>query len=203
MLKKYYSAEQFIDDFDLVTNSARILNAGSNTTRFGGNCLNIDIQMKENVDLVTDMHSLPDDIGKFDAVICNAALQYCHSPMVVMNQFHQVLKPGGLLFIEAPWVQPYCDDTVDRFRFSEHGLLGLLEGFEIVRSGQSITPGSALVMQASYIAASISHNKYINFACSKAVETLLFPVHWINTKRPELTAGGHFVIARTPTNTKS
>jgi len=196
MLKKYYTAEQFVRDNDLLLSGARILNAGSSTTRFGQNCINVDIQEKDNVDLVADLHCLPDNIGTFDAVICNAVLQYCRSPATVIDQFAKVLKPGGLLFIEAPWVQPYCDDTADLFRFSEQGLLALLEDFEIVSSGPSITPGSALVMQGSYMAGSMSKNKYLAFALTKITETVLYPVHWINTTRPEQTAGANFVIAR-------
>ena len=77
MLKKYYTAEDFVRDNDLILSGARILNAGSSTTRFGQNCMNVDIQQKANVDLVADLHCLPDNIGKFDAVVCNAVLQYC------------------------------------------------------------------------------------------------------------------------------
>jgi SAM-dependent methyltransferase len=36
-------------------------------------------------------------------------LQYCHSPHVVASEIHRVLRPGGLLYLDAPFVQPYCD----------------------------------------------------------------------------------------------
>jgi len=196
MLKKYYTADEFVRDNDLILSGARILNAGSSTTRFGQNCTNVDIQEKDNVDLVADLHSLPDSIGKFDAVICNAVLQYCRSPATVIEQFKKVLNPGGLLFIDAPWVQPYCDDTADLYRFSEQGLLALLEDFEVVSSGPSITPGSAWVMQGSYMAGSMSDNKYVRFALTKIIETVLYPMHWVNTNRPEQTAGANFAVAR-------
>ena len=196
MHNKYYTAEEFVREYNLILSGARILNAGSSTTRFGQNCINVDIQDKPNVDLIADLHELPDDIGKFDAVICNAVLQYCQSPKKVIEEFQRVLEPGGLLFIDAPWVQPYCDDTPDLFRFSERGLISLLDDFEVVSSGPSISPGSALAMQGSYIAGSLSRNKYIAYALTKATEILLYPMRWIRTKAPERTAGANFVIAR-------
>ena len=198
MLKKYYTAEHFVRDHDLILSGARILNAGSSSTRFGQNCVNVDIQDKPDVNVIADLHALPDDIGMFDAVICNAVLQYCHSPRVVMQEFARVLHPGGLLFVDAPWVQPYCDDTADLYRFSERGLLRLLDDYEVVTSGPSIAPGSAWVMQGSSVAGTISSNKYLNFGFRKLAETLMYPMHWINTSAPELTAGANFVVARKP-----
>lgn len=196
ILKKHYSAEEFVEDYDLLLSGARILNAGSSSTRFGENCVNVDIQDKPNVDLVADLHELPQDVGPFDAIICNAVLQYCAQPKVVIEQFKRSLVPDGLLFLEAPWVQPYCHDTDDLYRFSELGLNQLLKDFEILKSGPTITPGSAFVMQGSFIASSVSSNKYVSFALQKITETVLYPFHWVNTQHPERTAGAHYVIAR-------
>ena len=133
-LEKLYSADEFVRDYDLLLSGARILNAGSSSTRFGNNCVNVDIQDKPNVDLVADLHDLPEDIGPFDAIICNAVLQYCTQPKVVIEQFQRALVPDGLLFLEAPWVQPYCHDTDDLYRFSELVLNQLLEDFDVVQS---------------------------------------------------------------------
>jgi hypothetical protein len=95
-------------------------------------------------------------------------------------------------------VQPYCEDTPDLYRFSARALLGLLAEFEVVASGPSITPGSALVMQGSQVAGSITGNKYVDFAFRKATEIVLYPLRWINTQKPEQTAGANFVIGRKP-----
>ncbi len=105
MLVKNFSSVDFLQRYRLLETNARILNAGSASTRYGNNCINVDIQDKENVDLVCDIQDLPDTIGQFDAVICIAVLQYCLSPQLVARNFHRVLKPGRLLYVDAPWVQ--------------------------------------------------------------------------------------------------
>ena len=79
---------------------------------------------------------------------------------------------------------------------AEQASLALLEDFEVVSSGPSITPGSAWVMQGSYMAGSMSDNKYVRFALTKIIETVLYPMHWVNTNRPEQTAGANFAVAR-------
>jgi len=194
--RKLYSAADFVTQYGLIENQARILNAGSASIRYGEHCLNIDIQAKPGVDVVADLHELPASIGLFDAIICNAVLQYCRRPAVVVAQFKKVLKPGGLIFLDAPWVQPYCSDTEDLHRFSEMGLSRLFDQFEIIQSGASITPGSALVMQASFMARDLSSNKYLSFALAKATEFFLYPLGWIKTRRPAHTAGAIYLIAR-------
>ena len=97
-LEKLYSADEFVRDYDLLLSGARILNAGSSSTRFGNNCVNVDIQDKPNVDLVADLHDLPEDIGPFDAIICNAVLQYCAQPKVVIERFSARWYPTGCCF---------------------------------------------------------------------------------------------------------
>ena len=175
-----------------------MLNAGSAETRFGTNCVNVDIQAKSNVDIVCDLHDLPEDIGEFDVVICNAVLQYCHDPRRVADNLLRVLKPGGLLFVDAPWVQPYCPDMPDRYRFSKEALCDVFKAFEPIECGPSLTSGSALHMQAVFIAQGVTHNRYVNFALSKAVSAALYPLRFVRTARECETAGAFYLIARRP-----
>ncbi len=193
---KNYSVFEFLEEFNLLKNDKRILNAGSSSTRFGLNCLNIDIQPKENVDLVCDLHDLPGDIGEFDAIVCNAVLQYCDNPMRVADNFFRVLKHGGYLFVDVPWVQPFCFDTPDKYRYSEYALKNLFSQFEILRVGPSIRSGSAFVVFGVHIANNITSNKFINYALSKFVGSLLFPFKYLETKNPSWTAGAIFLIGK-------
>ena len=101
-LKKGYSEHSFLADYNLLDVEKRILNAGSSSVRYGENCVNVDIQEKENVDFVCDLHKLPDSIGEFDAIICNAVLQYCHTPVRVTKEFHRILKTGRISICRRP-----------------------------------------------------------------------------------------------------
>lgn len=193
---KHFSVEAFIRDYGLDAPDKRLLNAGSASVRLTANCINVDVQAKADVDVVCDVHDLSDDLGQFDGIVCNAVLQYCYDPARVAANFHRLLKPGGYLFVDAPWVQPYCPDTPDLYRYSEEGLRGVFRDFEIVESGPSIYSGSALHMLATHIAQSASGNRYVDHALSLAVGTLLYPLRFIRTAREGRTAGAFYLIAR-------
>lgn len=60
ILAKHYTAEKFLQDYEILKSKKRILNAGSSSLRYGENCINVDIQKKPNVDFVCDIHEIPD-----------------------------------------------------------------------------------------------------------------------------------------------
>lgn len=196
LLVKDYSEQNFLDDYDLLSGGKRILNAGSSSVRYGANCVNVDIQSKKNVDFVCDIHELPASLGEFDAIICNAVLQYCHSPETVAKQFHRVLRPGGYLFVDAPWVQPFCPDTPDRFRFSEDALRQIFADFEILTIGPSIRSGSAFAMLGINIAQDLTRNRSLNYGLSKIATMVLYPFRWIATADERKTAGAFYLICQ-------
>lgn len=200
MLVKNYSEYDFLNQYGFLEDKhIRILNAGSSTVRYGTNCINVDIQNKPNVDVICDIHNLPDSLGNFDVIICNAVLQYCISPQTVARQFFRVLKPGGWLFVDAPWVQPYCPDTPAKFRFSKDGLRTVFSDFEIVEIGPSIRPGSAFAFLGVQIAYDLTSNKYVNFALAQIAAALLYPFRRVKTKQENKTAGAFYMICRKPT----
>ena len=196
LLVKNYSVQNFLDDYHLLGITKRILNAGSSSVRYGENCVNVDIQSKANIDFVCDIHDLPDSLGEFDAIICNAVLQYCRSPETVAKQFHRVLKPGGYLFIDAPWIQPFCPDTPDRFRFSQDALRQIFSDFKIVEIGPSIRSGSAFAMLGIHMAQNLTRNKYLNYGLSKAASVILYPFRWIASADESQTAGAFYLICQ-------
>jgi SAM-dependent methyltransferase len=198
IFKKNFSVDDFIRDYSVIDKKLRILNAGSASVRFGDNCVNIDIQEKPNIDVVCDVHNLPDTLGTFDIIICNAVLQYCNDPKIVADQFYQHLIPGGYLFVDAPWVQPYCQDMPDKFRFSEDGLKEVFSQFEMIEVGPSIIPGSAFATLGVKIAGDLAANKYISFILAKIAYVLLYPFSRIRTKKEKNTAGAFYLIARRP-----
>jgi len=195
-LIKNYSEHDFLSEYVVSSGDKRVLNVGSSSVRYGKNSVNADIQRKQNVDVVCDMHELPNHSADFDAIICNAVLQYCHSPWKVATEFYRVLKPGGYLFVDAPWVQPFCPDTPDRFRFSEDALKSIFSNFEIVRIGPSIRPGSAFALLGVHIARTITVNKYINYLLANIATVILYPFRGIKTADQSKTAGAFYMICR-------
>lgn len=63
----------------------------------------LDIDARTNPDIVGDMRDLG-DVGEFDAVACNNALEhlYPHEVAKALREFRRVLKPGGHAIIQVP-----------------------------------------------------------------------------------------------------
>lgn len=87
----------------------------------GWSVVRLDIEPRTNPDIVGDMRALG-DIGPFDAVSCNNALEhlYPHEVHKALSEFHRVLKPGGHVVIQVPDLQDVkaTDDVIEEIGMS-------------------------------------------------------------------------------------
>lgn len=59
---------------------------------------------KNPVQVFGDVHDMPADwTNKWDCVICNQAMECFANPFKAIEELRRVLKPGGVLFIDAPF----------------------------------------------------------------------------------------------------
>jgi SAM-dependent methyltransferase len=86
-----------------------------------------------DIDIVSPLHEIPRDDGFFDAIVCNAVLEHVANPEEVMAEFARVAKPGALLYLCVPFMQPEHLDPTDFQRYTIDGLKLLVErhGFEV------------------------------------------------------------------------
>lgn len=72
----------------------------------GWDVVRLDIDERTRPDVVGDMRSLG-DIGPYDAIACNNALEhlYPHEVNIALREFFRVLKPGGHAIIQVPDLQ--------------------------------------------------------------------------------------------------
>jgi SAM-dependent methyltransferase len=189
---------------DIVAAAARygaldghVLNVGSKDVRLGRDCVNLDIAPGPEVDVVGDAHDLLGHFQRetFDTVILSAVLQYCARPQVVIEQAARVLRPKGLIFVDAPFLQPYCPDGKDLWRFTADGLRHLCEpDFDVVEVGPSIMvgPATAFIVQG---AMSRLHNRVLARAMMWFSTLLFYPLKYLTAGSLE-TAGAILLVAR-------
>lgn len=73
---------------------------------------------------------IPSD--KFDYIICTEVLEHTLQPFDAVNELERILKPGGMVFVSAPFNFRIHGPLPDCWRFTEHGLRALFKNFEII-----------------------------------------------------------------------
>jgi len=130
---------------------ALLVNLGSGDTDFGPHVMNMDIGRFEHVDVVGVAEHLPFVDASFDGVVVQAVLEHVEDAETVLSEAARVLKPGGSILIEVPFMQGYHAAPNDYRRYTEHGLRAAVEahGLTVDASGVAVGPASAMAWVAT------------------------------------------------------
>jgi SAM-dependent methyltransferase len=124
--------------------TAAVLDLGSGERRLRPGIVNLDIVASPSVDVIADGHQLPFPDGVFEAVILQSVIEHVLEPERFLAESCRVLKPGGQIWVEAPFLYP-IHDTSDYYRWTLSGLRYVVsKHFEVSRSGALMGPSSAL-----------------------------------------------------------
>jgi SAM-dependent methyltransferase len=105
----------------------------------------VDIEAGPGVDLVADAHNMSSVANdSVDCVLTVSTLEHVRYPAKVVAEIHRILKPGGTIFVEVPFIFPYHADPDDFYRFSHRGIQILCEAFERLDSGFNRGPASTM-----------------------------------------------------------
>jgi SAM-dependent methyltransferase len=114
-----------------------------------------DVYASTNTNVVADGHFLPFQNETFDAVWIQAVLEHVLDPSVVVGEIHRVLKPGGIVYADTPFIQQVHEQAYDFTRFTLSGHRWLFRRFEEIDSGAVGGAGKALVWSIRYVALSM------------------------------------------------
>jgi ubiquinone/menaquinone biosynthesis C-methylase UbiE len=113
-----------IDQLRLLPKGCRILDAGAGTQFFRPYCHHLDYVAQDfaayipdpdaqglqdsewnygQLDLVSDITSIPAPDASFDAVLCSEVMEHLPYPGDAIREFSRLLKPGGTLILTAPF----------------------------------------------------------------------------------------------------
>jgi len=104
-----------------------------------------DIDTRADVDLFCDAHNLPFFDESFDAVITTAVMEHVLYPEQVAAEIARVLKIGGLLYSELPFMQQVHEGAYDFTRYTLSGHRRLFNQFREIEVGLVAGPATALV----------------------------------------------------------
>jgi SAM-dependent methyltransferase len=146
----------------LLPPEARICDVGAGGRRITPNVVTVDAVGGPGVDIVGDIHDLPIPDNSFDCVISTGTFEHIRNPWKAVQELRRILKPGGIVYIDAPFMQGYHLDPVDYWRFTRDGLRLLCEDFEELDYGPVIGPTCGLIWIVREWANSLSTNRVVS-----------------------------------------
>ncbi len=123
-----------------------------------------DVAFGERTNLICDAHDLPFQSESFDGVVAQAVLEHVLDPALCVAEIHRVLRPGGLVYAETPFMQQVHAGRYDFTRFTHLGHRYLFRRFAEIDSGAVAGPGTALAWAWCYFLQSFFRHKSLSQA---------------------------------------
>lgn len=140
----------------------------------------IDIYVSPTVDYVADAHYLPFADASFDGVWIQAVLEHVAAPADVVNEIRRVLKPGGVVYAETPFMQQVHGGPYDFTRYTVTGHRFLFRDFGLVDMGGNGGPTQVLAWSIKYLVWSLTKSRRAGiaasapfFLCARALDRLV------------------------------
>ena len=108
---------------------------------------------------VADGHDIPLKDESVDAACIQAVLEHVLDPGKVVSEIFRVLKPGGIVYAETPFMQQVHEGAYDFTRFTELGHRWLFRRFAEIERGVIGGPGLSFYWSARYLAWGIVRNR--------------------------------------------
>jgi SAM-dependent methyltransferase len=130
-----------------------------------------DVSLAPRTTAIVDAHDIPFADDTFDGVVAQAVLEHVLDPVRVVSEIHRVLKPGGVVYAQTPFMQQVHGGAFDYTRYTLLGHRRLFNAFEEIDSGAGNGPGAALAWSWQYFLLSFATAK-IPRAALRAVAKL-------------------------------
>ena len=182
---------------------AVILNLGSGRTNYGPSVVNLDIGPFPNVDIVAMGEQLPVLDSSLDAVITQGVLEHVPDLAATLAEIDRVLRPGGLVYHEIPFIQGFHGSPGDFRRFTLTGIRELALGYDVLDAGVTCGPSSAMLwISSEWLALLFSFGNDVLFkAGRRGFAWLLSPIKladaWLERNpHADLIASAFYIVAR-------
>jgi SAM-dependent methyltransferase len=181
------------------------LNIGAGRTKIDSRIQNLELEQGEGIDLVGSVEDIPAKDSSFDFVITQEVLEHVESPLKGIKEIHRVLKPGGLAYIQLPFIIGFHPCPNDYWRFSHEGMRALADssGLDVIELDMSVGPAVGFYrILVEFFAVLISFNVYSIYKSAKLSASLFFyPIKWLDpllSKSPQARriAGGYYMLCK-------
>lgn len=182
-----------------------VLNVGGGPRRESDGEITLNIGPFPNVDLIADGQRIPVADGTFDAVFSLAVLEHVPDAPRVVAEMMRVLRPGGWLYSEVPFIFFFHGYPSDYARYTREGMKRLFAGLEEARFGMVYGPVSALLQSGNMVLQMLvpGRSRILRKAANGLYRWIFFPFKYLDLLLRDhadahTVAGGFYVIGRKP-----
>jgi SAM-dependent methyltransferase len=155
-----------------------------------------DVYASAVTQFVGDGHSIPLAAGSLDGVIVQAVLEHVLEPTVVANEIERVLRPGGIVYADTPFLQQVHEGAYDFTRFTDSGHRFLFRRFERIDSGTVAGAGTALRWSVDHFVRALTRSVPLGRIASLAFFWLSWTDRFLDQKHSVDAASSVFFLGR-------
>lgn len=149
-----------------------------------------DVSLGGDVNMICDCHSLPLKNNSIDVVIIQAVLEHVLDPYLCVSELTRVLKEGGLVLSEVPFIQQLHQDPFDFTRFTHIGHRWLFRDYEHIDSGVVCGSGMGLAWSLRGFVKTLFTNILLQKISIKLVHILFFWIKYFDFRKHSELRGG-------------
>jgi SAM-dependent methyltransferase len=117
--------------------------------------IGFDVYPSRFTQFVADAHCIPLADESVDAVIVQAVLEHVLDPWRVVAEVVRVLRCGGVVYGDTPFLYPVHEGPFDFTRFTESGHRWLFRDFSLIESGVVGGVGTQMIASIAHTVRSI------------------------------------------------
>jgi SAM-dependent methyltransferase len=118
-----------------------------------------DVYGSPLVQFIADAHRIPLSDQSVDGVVIQAVLEHVLDPPQVVAEAHRVLRDGGIVYVETPFLQQVHAGPYDFTRYTSSGHRFLLRNFEEIAAGPVAGPGTQLLWSIDHLVRGLTRSE--------------------------------------------
>jgi len=185
----------------------RGVNVGGGPRRLDDRLIHVDLVRHPACDCAADARRLPFASGVFDLAVSQETVEHVDDPFLAVREIVRVVRPGGKIYLQVPFVIGYHPGPEDYWRFTRAGVAALLRqaGIPEARIAIAVGPGSGFYrIGVEFLAGLVGRVVPALYRPAKGVAALLCsPVKWLDGwlaggAQRDRIAGGYLAVATKP-----
>lgn len=158
--------------------------------------ITFDIYAGPNVQFIGDGHAIPLASESVDGVIVQAVLEHVLEPFAVAREIDRVIRPGGLVYAETPFMQQVHEGPYDFTRFTESGHRYLFRRFEVIDAGAVSGAGTVLSWSIERFVRSLTRSVRLGRIAALAFFWLVLLDRFLDPRHSLDAASGVYFLGR-------